>query len=104
MLFRSIPPGAFRPQPQVDSALVRLTPRKQQAPLGAADQERFFRLLRASFAQKRKTLLNNLKGLYPAGPLKAALEEAGLPARARAEELSLEQFSALYEALSGLVR
>ena len=103
-LLFTIPPGAFRPQPQVDSALVRLTPRRPEAPLGPADKERFFRLLRASFAQKRKTLLNNLKGLYPAGRLQAAMEQAGVPARARAEELSLEQFSALDSALSASLR
>ncbi len=93
-------PGAFRPPPKVDSALVRLTPRRRPAP--CEDEKGFFRLLRLSFARKRKTLVNNLKGLYPAGPLKAALEKAEIPAQARAEEVSLEQFTALYSALSAL--
>ena len=99
-LLFTVPPGAFRPPPKVDSALVRLRPERKQVPGG--DERGFFRLARASFARKRKTLVNNLKGLYPAGRLMAAMEQAGIPARARAEEVPLEQFFALYSALSTL--
>ena len=90
-LLFTIPPGAFRPAPQVDSALVRM----RVAPHGPPD-EGFFRFLRAAFHQKRKRLVNNLKALYGAERVKQAMERSGLPMGARAEEMSLEQFQALF--------
>lgn len=99
LLFKA-PPGAFRPPPQVDSAVVRMTVAPRAGELGIADEKKFFGLVRAAFRQKRKTLVNNLKGLYRVERLTKALEQAGIPAGARAEALSLEQFAALFRALS----
>jgi 16S rRNA (adenine1518-N6/adenine1519-N6)-dimethyltransferase len=85
-----VPPAAFSPPPKVDSAAVRLV-RKQQV------QENLRPLLSfvgRSFAQKRKTLRNNLRQFY--GPLVDDLPEA----RLRAEQLSLAQFVDLYQRLS----
>lgn len=86
-----VPPGAFSPPPKVRSAVVRLT--KQRAM-----DERMARIVRFAgwcFAQKRKTLRNNLKGHYPL-EIFDSLPEAGL----RAEQLSLEQFVDLEQRLS----
>jgi 16S rRNA (adenine1518-N6/adenine1519-N6)-dimethyltransferase len=89
----SVPPGAFRPPPKVGSAVVRLRPRHDP---GVADPSAFLRFVGQCFRQKRKTLRNNLAGVYGRAVLDA-LPESGL----RAEQLSLEQFQALYSRLAG---
>ena len=99
LLFR-IPPGAFRPKPQVHSALVRMTVAPQREALGIRDELAFWKWMRAAFAQKRKTLVNNWKGLCSAERLRAALEPMGVSAQTRAEALSLEQLGTLYRTLS----
>ncbi|HHI76991.1 MAG TPA: 16S rRNA (adenine(1518)-N(6)/adenine(1519)-N(6))-dimethyltransferase, partial [Gammaproteobacteria bacterium] len=85
-----IGPGAFRPAPKVDSSIVRLEPLPDEA-VGIADPERFARLVRAAFGQRRKTLRNNLKGLLDAERI-AAL---GIDPGARPETLSVEDFKRL---------
>lgn len=99
-ILQSIPRGAFRPPPQVESALVRLLPPGKQAALGVGDPKDFLRFVGACFRQKRKTLRNNLRALYQPEAVQAALADAGLEARARAEELSLEEFLRLFRTLS----
>ncbi len=94
-LLFTIPPGAFQPPPKVESALVRMV----VEPRGAADPA-FFRLLKAAFAQKRKTLFNNLKPVYGAEAARLALERTGIDGRSRAEQLPLERFQDLFRALS----
>ena len=96
-LLFSIPPQAFRPAPQVHSALVRMRVAPQKEKLGIADEEAFWRLVRAAFGQKRKTLVNNWKGRCDPERLRGAMAELGIDPRARAETLSLEE-------LAGLVR
>lgn len=96
----TVPPGAFSPPPKVQSALVdfRLSPRLP----GWSDEEidRFLDFARRSFAQKRKTLLNNLESQFPRKRVEAALFRLGLPPVARAEELSVGQLADLLYALS----
>jgi 16S rRNA (adenine1518-N6/adenine1519-N6)-dimethyltransferase len=83
---------AFRPQPKVDSAVVRLTPRDAGAELGLADLPGFLRFAQSCFRQKRKTLRNNL------GPVYGLEHIEGLPeARLRAEQLSVADLAALYK-------
>ena len=82
-----VPPGAFRPPPKVDSAVVRLVPRPPGA-AGIADRARFATVVRAAFGQRRKTLRNALSGLLDAG----AIEAAGLRPDARAEQVPVEGF------------
>ena len=96
-----IPRGAFRPPPKVESALVWLAPPGARAALGVEDAGAFLRFVGACFRQKRKTLLNNLRGLHGAERVAAALATAGFGsrARARAEELSLDQFARLFRLL-----
>jgi 16S rRNA (adenine1518-N6/adenine1519-N6)-dimethyltransferase len=86
----TVPPGAFRPPPKVDSAVVRLTPLPASAlpdvPFAAID-----RVVRAAFGQRRKTLGNALKGVLDA----ERIENAGVDPRARAEQLAPAAFVAL---------
>ena len=95
----SIPPGAFHPRPKVHSALVRMPMSLQRETLGIGDEEAFWKLVRAAFAHRRRTLCNNWKGLCDAERLRRALSELGIDGRARAETLSLAQFGRLYQAL-----
>ena len=92
MLF-SIPPQAFRPAPQVHSALVRMRVAPQREKLKIEDEKVFWRLVQAAFGQKRKTLVNNWKGRCDPEQLRDAMAELGIDPRARAETLSLEQFA-----------
>ena len=87
-------PSAFRPPPKVDSSVVRLTPCDRAKELGIADPVRFLHFVSQCFRQKRKTLRNNLSGLFG----KAALDSLPQAAK-RAEELTLEQFADLYRLL-----
>jgi 16S rRNA (adenine1518-N6/adenine1519-N6)-dimethyltransferase len=85
-----VPPAAFHPPPQVDSAVVRLLPRAP-ASIAIADRALFERLVRDAFGQRRKTLRNALSALCAADDILAA----GLRPQARAEELAVAEFVAL---------
>jgi len=97
-----VPPSAFTPAPKVRSAVIRLMVLEKPA-VEVTDEARFFALVRASFAQRRKTILNNLKAASRAleftQPLEAALEASSVAPLRRAETLSIEEFAALYRAL-----
>jgi 16S rRNA (adenine1518-N6/adenine1519-N6)-dimethyltransferase len=98
----TLPPSAFNPPPDVYSTVLRLdfTPRFAELGLEAADFDGFNRFLRASFAQKRKTLSNNLRNAgYTATQLAAAWPDT-IPLQARSEELPLEAMATLYRALT----
>lgn len=83
----TVPPGAFRPAPKVDSAVVRLVPRPSGS-AGIRDHDRFAAVVRAAFGQRRKTLRNALSGTVEAD----AIVAAGLDPGARAEQLSVADF------------
>ena len=87
----TVPPGAFRPPPKVDSAVVQLVPHRNTEPDTAA----FLVFCGRAFRQKRKNLRNNLQPWYPAADW-SRIPEAPL----RAEQLSLEQLRALWRKLS----
>jgi 16S rRNA (adenine1518-N6/adenine1519-N6)-dimethyltransferase len=98
-----VPKTVFVPQPNVDSAVIRLTRREQPA-VTVTDESFFFQVTRASFAQRRKTLLNNLTSQLPEGKQKKeeilqALSASGIDPTRRGETLSLEEFGRLSEAL-----
>ncbi len=95
ILFR-IPPGAFRPAPRVSSALVRLRMEGERRALALGDEKAFLAFVEAAFAQKRKTVRNNLRAILPAAEAARALGEAGISPRARAEELTIAQLAELY--------
>lgn len=85
-----VPPGAFRPPPKVDSAVVRLVPRDPDT-VGIIDRRRFADVVRAAFGQRRKTLRNALNGVVTP----EQFEAAGVRSDARAEQLEVAQFIAL---------
>jgi 16S rRNA (adenine1518-N6/adenine1519-N6)-dimethyltransferase len=95
----TLPPAAFNPPPDVYSTVLRLEFAPRFAELGV-DYDGFNRFLRAGFAQKRKTLSNNLRNAnYTAAQLTASWP-TDLPPQARAEAVPLEAMAALYRALS----
>jgi len=91
-----VPKTAFYPVPEVDSAILRLTLR-EAPPVKVSDPERFFRLVQAAFAQRRKTVRNSLLGAGSFSPeqLDAAFAASGILPRRRAETLSIEEFAKL---------
>ncbi len=91
----SVARGSFMPAPQVDSAVIRLTLRKEQ-PLPSDREKRLFALVRAAFNQRRKTLQNSLCGTgLSRDEVGALLARAGISPMLRAEQLTLEQFQAM---------
>lgn len=98
-----VPPSAFTPSPKVWSAVIRLVVRERPA-VEVADEAKFFALVRAAFAQRRKTIRNNLKAAATAldfrGPVESALEAASIDPRRRAETLSLVEFAELCKQLN----
>ena len=97
-----VPPTCFIPRPNVGSTVIRLT-RYEKPPVEAADESFLFSLIRASFNQRRKTLVNGLSNASGLNLFKAqiteALEQMGLPANVRGETFTLEQFARLSELL-----
>ena len=91
-----VPPEAFHPPPKVQSAIVRLRPWKT-SPWPACDEAALRRVVQAAFAQRRKTLRNNLKGFIDT----EALETLGIDPGARAETLELSQFIEIANASHG---
>ena len=94
-----VPPVAFSPPPKVHSAVVRLTISPHLEKLRVNEDE-FIRFLKLSFAQKRKTLWNNLKVRYASEDLKRAMLRAKVKPAVRAEALSLEDTARLFRALA----
>ena len=102
-LVANVPPNCFMPRPKVGSAVIRLT-RHKEKPVQVKDENFMFRLIRASFNQRRKTLQN---GLHNSSELKIskeevvnALEKMGLPVAVRGEKLTLAQFAMLSDLLT----
>ncbi len=93
-----VPPQSFVPAPAVESAVIRCVIR-ERAPVELADEATFFRVVKAGFAQRRKTLANALKaaGLAPADTA-AILAAAGIDGGRRGETLSLQEFAAVANA------
>jgi len=87
----NVPPAAFSPRPKVSSAVVRLTPK----PRSVFDTEKARNLISAAFSQKRKTVTNNLRTVYPY--FKTALNKANIDPQRRAETLSLLEWERLAE-------
>ena len=101
----TVPPNCFMPSPNVGSAVIRLT-RHESAPVDVTDERLMFRLIRASFNQRRKTLVNGLKNSsdlnYTKEQIEAAITAIGQPLTIRGEALTLEQFAQLANELGAL--
>ena len=99
-----VPPNCFIPRPKVGSSVIRLT-RHKKPPVEVKDEALLFRLIRAAFNQRRKTLQNSLAnaGALPFAKeeIARALEAMELPPSVRGEALSLEQFAKLSDLLAG---
>ena len=91
---------SFIPSPKVDSAVIQLKTRKNP-PICVKNEDKFFSLIKASFAQRRKTLLNTVSNTLGISKetLRSALEELGLEATIRGEQLTLEQLANLSDLL-----
>lgn len=92
--------GSFVPAPNVDSAVIRLTLR-ERPPVEVEDEQAFFDLVRQGFAQRRKTVANSIAagGRYAKPQVERALTELGLSLAARAEQLTLEDWAGVHNAL-----
>lgn len=97
-LVANVPPNCFMPRPRVGSAVIRLT-RHTEVPVEAEDERLMFQIIRASFNQRRKTLVNGLGNApelhIPKEMTTEVLEEMGLSASVRGEALTLAQFAEL---------
>ncbi len=97
-----VPPQSFLPRPNVDSAVIRLEARSEPA-VSVRDEELLFRLIRASFNQRRKTLVNGLANAeelpFSKKEIEQAVTEIGKPLTVRGETLTLAEFAALADVL-----
>ncbi len=97
----NVPPNCFMPRPKVGSAVIRLE-RYEKPPVDVNDEKMMFRIIRASFNQRRKTLVNGLKNSpeihFSKEQIEQALESCGLSLNIRGEALTLEQFAQLANA------
>ena len=96
-LLFNVGPECFVPHPKVTSSVVRLSMRTE--PPIETDEDRLFRVIRAAFGQRRKTLVNALDGLCGKARAREAVEACGFPETVRGETLSLADFAAVAEAL-----
>ncbi|MBR0284337.1 MAG: 16S rRNA (adenine(1518)-N(6)/adenine(1519)-N(6))-dimethyltransferase RsmA [Selenomonadaceae bacterium] len=95
-----VPPKSFIPAPEVDSVVIACTVRGEP-PVTVRDEKLFFRVVKAAFGQRRKTLSNALKGAgFLKDEVQEALEKAGIEAARRGETLSLEEFAQLADAFT----
>jgi len=94
----ALPPGAFNPPPKVHSMVLRFETAPRIAELEVPEDE-FIEFLKLTFAQKRKTLSNNLKPRYTDSRIKAAMKDVGLKPDVRAEAISLDQSARLFRSL-----
>ena len=101
----NVPPNCFMPRPSVGSAVIRLT-RHKEMPVQVKDEQLMFKLIRASFNQRRKTLANGLKNSAELDLSKEVIEQAieqlGKGASIRGEALTLEEFAQLANIISDL--
>ncbi len=99
----NVPPNCFMPRPKVGSAVIRLTCH-EEPPVEVEDEKLMFDIIRASFNQRRKTLVNGLNNSnlfdFPKEKILAAVESLGKGVSIRGEALSLEEFAALSNFLS----
>lgn len=98
----NVPPNCFMPRPKVGSAVIRLE-RYEEPPVQVKDEKLMFRIIRASFNQRRKTLANGLKNSpeldFTKEEIEAAIETLGKGASVRGEALTLEEFARLSDVL-----
>ena len=101
----TVPASCFMPRPNVDSAVIKLT-RHKEPTVNVADEKLMFKIIRASFNQRRKTLVNGLKNSpelsFSKEQIVKAIEKIGKPETIRGEALTLEEFAELANAFTEL--
>ena len=103
-LLFEVPPSCFVPQPKVTSAVIRLT-RRAAPPVPVGDEELLFRIIRAAFNQRRKTLINALAAALPElgkEQLERALQNCGFDAKIRGEVLDIGGFAKIADEIQGI--
>jgi 16S rRNA (adenine1518-N6/adenine1519-N6)-dimethyltransferase len=97
----TLPPHAFHPPPKVHSAVVRLV-RRERPPVAPRDLALFWKVVRAAFAYRRKTLANSLSLAlgYDRSAIERALEQSNLSSEQRGERLTIDDFARLADALA----
>ncbi|WP_462421813.1 16S rRNA (adenine(1518)-N(6)/adenine(1519)-N(6))-dimethyltransferase RsmA [Salinicoccus sp. Marseille-QA3877] len=100
---QNVPKAVFMPAPNVDSIIVEMKTRKEPK-VAVDDEEKFFKLTRGAFVQRRKTILNNYLSLFEDGKaykieINELLDDAGIEPRRRGESLSIEEFAGIYRKL-----
>ena len=102
-----MPPNCFMPRPNVGSAVIRLT-RHETVPVDVLDEKLMFRIIRASFNQRRKTLANGLNNAPDIPLSKEQIQESitalGVPVNIRGEALTLEQFAKLSNIIHSIIK
>lgn len=100
----NVPPRSFIPAPEVDSVVIACRVRSVPA-VKVSEEKMFFRVVRAAFGQRRKTLANALRGGgFPKEQVRAAMERAQMDPQRRGETLSLEEFGRLADAFAELAK
>ena len=103
----NVPPNCFMPRPNVGSAVIRLT-RHETVPVDVLDEKMMFRIIRASFNQRRKTLANGLNNAPDIQLSKEQIQESitalGVPVNIRGEALTLEQFAKLSNIMHSIIK
>ena len=101
----NVPPNCFMPRPKVGSAVINLT-RYQEPPIQVEDEKLMFRIIRASFNQRRKTLANGMKNSpeldYTKEQIEGAILSTGQKVNVRGEALTLEEFAQIANYLTAL--
>ena len=104
-IIANVPPNCFMPRPKVGSAVIQLV-RYEEPPVQVNNEKLMFRLIRASFNQRRKTLVNGLKNSqeldFSKEEIEKAMAETGIAANVRGEALTLKEFADLANAFDGL--
>ena len=101
-LLITVPPSAFIPQPKVSSAVIRLK-KREKPPVEINSEEIYFKVVKAAFAQRRKTLLNSIVNSNVLGITKEEAEKillsAGIDPKRRGETLSMDEFAKIANAM-----
>ena len=99
-IVRKVSRGSFMPQPNVDSAIIKLT-KREKPPIEVKDEKKFFKFIKAGFEWRRKTLQNSASGLLgiDKSVIAGALSENGLPETARIEALTMEQLGNMFNSI-----
>lgn len=106
-IIANVPPNCFMPRPNVGSAVIRLT-KHETVPVEVEDEKLMFRIIRASFNQRRKTLANGLCNSpeihLPKEVIQESIQELGVPVTVRGETLTLEQFAAFSNIIGSKIK